>query len=103
MTEQPEKVFFDPSNLELFFLVDSKLSAVDKEQLLQILIGNRDVFAWSVYDAPGVSLDLACHSLNIGPEHRPIVQKRRKLAPERVAIVLKEVERLLTSGAIREV
>ena len=84
-------------------MVDSKLSAVDREQLLQILIGNRDVFAWSVYDALGVSLDLACHSLNIGPEHRPIVQKRRKLAPERVAIVLKEVERLLASGAIREV
>uniref|UniRef100_A0A2N9FTJ7 Uncharacterized protein n=1 Tax=Fagus sylvatica TaxID=28930 RepID=A0A2N9FTJ7_FAGSY len=25
----------------------------------------RDVFAWSVYEAPGVSPDLACHSLNI--------------------------------------
>ena len=30
MIEQPEKVFFDPSNPELFFLVGSKLSAVDK-------------------------------------------------------------------------
>jgi hypothetical protein len=76
MTEQSEKVFSYPSNPELFFLVGSKLFAVDREQLLQILISNRDVFAWSVYDAPGVSPDLACHSLNIGPEHRPIVQKR---------------------------
>ena len=41
--------------------------------------------------------------MNIGPEHKPIVQKRRKLAPERAAIVLKEVERLLASEAIREV
>uniref|UniRef100_A0A2N9GJR4 RNase H type-1 domain-containing protein n=1 Tax=Fagus sylvatica TaxID=28930 RepID=A0A2N9GJR4_FAGSY len=32
-----------------------------------------------------------------------IVQKRRKLALERAAIVLEEVERLLASGAIREV
>ncbi len=76
MTEQPEKVFFDPTNPKLFFLVGSKLSAVDRERLLQILISNRDVFAWSVYDAPGVSSDLACHSLNIGSEHKPIVQKQ---------------------------
>jgi hypothetical protein len=100
MTEQPKKVFFDPSNPEQFFLVDSKLSAVDREQLLQVRISNRDVFAWSVYDAPGVSPELVCHSLNIGSEHRPVVQKRRKLAPERAITVLEEVGRLLASGAI---
>ena len=76
------------------------MSTVDREQLLQILMSNRDVFASSVYDAPGVSPDLACHSLNIGSEHRPIVQKQQKLAPERATIVLEEVERLLASGAI---
>jgi hypothetical protein len=103
MTEQPEKVFFDPSTPESFFLVGSKLSPLDKEELLQTLIDNRDVFAWSIYDAPGVSPNLACHSLNIGPEHRPVVQKRRKLAPKRAIIVLEEVERLLASRAIREV
>jgi hypothetical protein len=103
MTEQPEKVFFDPSNPEQFFLVGSRLFAVDREQLLKILIRNQNVFAWSVYEAPGVSPKLAYHSLNIGSEHRPIVQKRRKLAPERATTVLEEVERLLASGAIREV
>jgi hypothetical protein len=82
MTEQLEKVFFDPSNPEIFFLVGSNLSAIDREQLLRLLISNRDVFAWSVYDAPGVSLNLACHSLNIEPKHKPVAQKQRKLAPE---------------------
>ena len=81
MTEQPEKVFFDSSNPELFFLVGSKLSDVDKEQLLQLLMNNRDVFAWSIYDTSRVSPDLACHTLNIGLEHKPVAQKRRKLAP----------------------
>uniref|UniRef100_A0A2N9GAT2 RNA-directed DNA polymerase n=1 Tax=Fagus sylvatica TaxID=28930 RepID=A0A2N9GAT2_FAGSY len=79
------------------------LAAVKRKGTAEILISNRDVFAWLVYNAPGVSPDLACHSLNIGPEHRPIVQKRRKLAPERATIVLEEVERLLASRAIREV
>ena len=103
MTEQPEKVFFDPSNTELFFLVGSKLSTAEREQLLQLLTNNRDVFAWSVYDAPGVSSDLACHALNIRPKHKPVAQKRRKLASEKATIVLEEVERLLVFGAIREV
>ena len=103
MTEQLEKVFFDPSNLELFFYVGSKLCAIDREQLLQLLISNRDVFAWSIYDALGVSSDLACHALNIGPKHKPVAQKQRKLALEKATIILKEMERLLASGAIREV
>uniref|UniRef100_A0A2N9IY37 Uncharacterized protein n=1 Tax=Fagus sylvatica TaxID=28930 RepID=A0A2N9IY37_FAGSY len=103
VTEQPDKVFFDSSTPEKFFLIGSNLSPVDRECLLQVLIDNQDIFAWSVYDAPGVSPDLASHTLNIKPEHRPVVQKRRKLAPERATIVLEEVERLLASGAIREV
>ena len=73
MTEQPENVFFNPSTPKKFFLVGSKLSPIDREQLLQTLIDNRDVFAWSVYDALGVSPNLACHSLNIGPQHRLVV------------------------------
>jgi hypothetical protein len=84
-------------------LIGSKLSTTDREQLLQLLMSNQDVFTWSVYDALGVSPDLACHILNISPEHKPIAQKRQKLAPERAAIVLEEVERLLESGAIQEV
>jgi hypothetical protein len=103
VTEQPDKVFFDPSTPEKFFLVGSKLSPEDRECLLQVLIDNQDIFAWSVYDAPGVSPDLASHTLNIKPEQRPVGQKRRKLAPEKATIVLEEVERLLASGAIREV
>uniref|UniRef100_A0A2N9FKE2 Uncharacterized protein n=1 Tax=Fagus sylvatica TaxID=28930 RepID=A0A2N9FKE2_FAGSY len=102
MTEQTEKVFFDPSKPELFFLIGSKLSTMDREHLLQILMSNKDVFAWSVYNAPGVSPDLACHSLNIRPEHKPVVQKQRKLAPEKATIVLEETKHLLASRAIRE-
>jgi hypothetical protein len=66
-------------------------------------VKNRDVFAWSIYEAPGVSSNLACHALNIGPSYKPVTQKRRKLAPERATIVLEEVERLLMAGVIREV
>ena len=71
--------------------------------MVRLLIENRDVFAWLVYEAPGVSPDLACYTLNIIPNHRPVAQKRRKLAPKRANIVLEEVKRLLTAGTVREV
>ena len=50
-----------------------------------------------------MSLDLACHSLNISSEAKPVSQKRRKLASERAKIVAKEVDRLLEANAIRPV
>uniref|UniRef100_A0A2N9G5Q6 Integrase catalytic domain-containing protein n=1 Tax=Fagus sylvatica TaxID=28930 RepID=A0A2N9G5Q6_FAGSY len=101
--KDPEKVYFDPSEPEFYFLIGTNLSVDDRQGLVTLLMGFRDVFAWSVYEAPGVSPDLACHSLNISGDAKPVSQKRRKLAPERAEIVAKEVERLLEANAIRSV
>uniref|UniRef100_A0A2N9IKR9 Reverse transcriptase domain-containing protein n=1 Tax=Fagus sylvatica TaxID=28930 RepID=A0A2N9IKR9_FAGSY len=101
--KDPEKVYFDPSEPEFYFLIGTNLSVDDRQGLITLLMGFRDVFAWSVYEAPRVSPDLACHSLNISVKAKPVSQKRRKLAPERADIVAKEVERLLEANAIRSV
>uniref|UniRef100_A0A2N9H092 Integrase catalytic domain-containing protein n=1 Tax=Fagus sylvatica TaxID=28930 RepID=A0A2N9H092_FAGSY len=91
--KDPEKIYFDPSEPEFFFLIGKNLSLVDREELITLLIEFREVFAWSVYEVPGVSPDLACHSLNISSEAKPVSQKRRKLAFKRDEIVAKEVDR----------
>uniref|UniRef100_A0A2N9F8Q6 Reverse transcriptase domain-containing protein n=1 Tax=Fagus sylvatica TaxID=28930 RepID=A0A2N9F8Q6_FAGSY len=101
--KDPEKVYFDPSEPEFYFLIETNLSFGDRQKLITLLMEFREVFAWSVYEAPGVSPDLACHLLNISIEAKPVSQKRRKLAPERADIVAKEVERLLEANAIRSV
>ena len=69
----PEKVFFDTFNPEIYFSIGSSLSSCDQENMIQILVENHDVFAWSVYEAPGATPDLACHVLSIMPNHRLIV------------------------------
>jgi hypothetical protein len=101
--KDPEKVDYDPSKPEFYFLIGTNLSLSDRQELIALFTEFREVFAWSVYEAPGVSPDLACHSLNISIEAKPVSQKRRKLAPERAEIVAKEVERLLEANAIRSV
>ncbi len=101
--EEPEKIQFDSSNPELYFQVGVNLSLSDRDELITLLLEFRDVFAWSVYEAPGVSPDLACHSLAIPPDSKPVQQRRRKLAPKRSEIIMEKVRRLLATEAIRPV
>ena len=101
--EDPEKVQFDPSNPKLYFLVGTNLPLLDRDELVTLLLYFRDVFTWSVYEASGVSPSLACHSLSISSDTKPIIQRRRKLAPERSKIIMEEVGRLLATDAIRPV
>ncbi|KAJ0835617.1 putative nucleotidyltransferase, Ribonuclease H [Helianthus annuus] len=51
----------------------------------------------------GISKDIITHKLGIDRSFKPIHQKWRKFAPERNAIIQKEVDKLLRAGMIREV
>ena len=46
---------------EKFFQVRSQLPQSEREELVQFLKRNFDVFAWSAYEAPGVDPDFICH------------------------------------------
>uniref|UniRef100_A0A2N9HC17 Retrotransposon gag domain-containing protein n=1 Tax=Fagus sylvatica TaxID=28930 RepID=A0A2N9HC17_FAGSY len=52
--KDPEKVYFDPSEPEFYFLIGTNLSMDDRQGLVTLLMEFREVFAWSVYEAPGV-------------------------------------------------
>ena len=43
------------------------------------------------------------HSLNILPEMKPVVQKKRKFAYERQKLIAKEIKKLLDAGFVQEV
>jgi hypothetical protein len=101
--EEPEKIQFDSSNPELYFQVRINLSLPDRDELITLLLEFRDVFTWSVYEAPGVSPNLACHFLAIPPDSKLVQQRRRKLAPERSEIIMEEVRRLLAAEAIQPI
>uniref|UniRef100_A0A2N9HSY3 RNase H type-1 domain-containing protein n=1 Tax=Fagus sylvatica TaxID=28930 RepID=A0A2N9HSY3_FAGSY len=52
-----------------------------RDGLTVLLMEYSDVFAWSPYEAPGVDPAFACHSLNVDPLIRPVVQKGRRISP----------------------
>ena len=50
-----------------FFQVESQLPQQEREELVEFLKQNIDVFAWNTYEAPGVEPDFICHHLNVNP------------------------------------
>ena len=50
---------------EKFTYVSTMLSSEEKEQLQRVLLGNADVFAWSLSDIARIDPTLASHKLNV--------------------------------------
>ncbi|XP_022030759.1 uncharacterized protein LOC110931682 [Helianthus annuus] len=51
----------------------------------------------------GIPRNIAEHELRIPPDIKPVVQKKRSLAPERSLAACQEVENLVSAGILREV
>ena len=62
--EDLEKVVIggDP---ERFFHIRAQMPLPEKEQLVDLLRRNVDVFAWNTYEAPGLDPNFICHHLNV--------------------------------------
>ena len=52
---------------EKFFQVGSQLPQQEREELVEFLKRNINVFAWNAYEAPEVDPDFICHHLNVHP------------------------------------
>jgi hypothetical protein len=75
--------------------IGTRLNNEIREGLVNFLHRNIEVFAWSHEDMPGINPEEIVHVLNVDPDVKPVKQKRRKFAPERVEAITMEVEKLL--------
>ena len=100
--EDLEKVVIgdDP---ERFFQVGAQLPLLEREQLVEFLRKNVDVFAWDAYEAPGVDPNFICHHLNVNPSITPKSQPFQYPPKEYAEAVRNEVAKLKQVGAIKEV
>ena len=100
--EQLERIFIG-NNEEKFFQVRVHLPPWEKEELVNFLRKNIDVFAWSAYEAPGVDPGFICHHLNVNPSVAPKRQSLWRLSKEHSNAVEDEVLKLKWVGAIKKV
>ena len=54
-----------------FFQIRAKLPPQEKEELVEFLKRNTDVFAWDACNAPGIDPAFICHHLNVNPSITP--------------------------------
>ena len=88
---------------EKFFQVSAQLPPQEKEELVEFLKKNVDVFTWNAYEAPGVNPSFICHHLNVNPSITPKKQPSRRSSKEHSDTVKDEVAKLKQAGAIKEV
>ena len=88
---------------EKFFQIGAKLPPQEKEELVEILKRNIDVFAWDACDALGINPAFICHHLNVNPSITPKKQSPQRLSREHVEAIREEVMKLKRAGAIKEV
>ena len=88
---------------EKFFQIKAKLPPQEKEELVEFLKRNTDVFAWDACDAPGINLAFICHHLNVNPSFTPKKQSPRCPSREHAEAIKEEVMKLKCAGAIKEV
>ena len=76
---------------------------LEREQLVEFLRKNVDVFAWDAYEALGVDPNFICHHLNVNPSVILKRQPPRRPSKEHIEAVKNEVIKLKQAGAIKEV
>ncbi|XP_072064573.1 uncharacterized protein [Arachis hypogaea] len=86
-----------------FTFVNKNLPHELKEPLIEMIRANRDLFAWTPADMPGIDPKVISHHLAVKAEARPVAQRRRKMSAERAEEVAKQTAGLLEAGFIREV
>ena len=75
----------------------------EREELIDFLRKNIDVFVWSAYEAPRVDSNFIFHRFNVNPSAIPKKQPPRRSSKEHSDAIKEEVLKLKQAGAIKEV
>ena len=88
---------------EKFFQVRVQLLPQEKQELIEFLQKNVDVFAWNAYEAPGIDPDFICHHLNVNLSITPRKQPPMRSSKDHYEAVKNKVTKFKQAGAIKEV
>ena len=70
--EKLEEVFLDDSNHERTTKIGTLVSPAIRQELTAFLRSNRDIFASTYEDMPGIDPSVIIHRLNVSPSFPPI-------------------------------
>lgn len=97
--EEMEEIQID--ELDKKIKIGLQLPREIRGELVNFLQSNKDVFASTHEEMPGIDPSVIVHQLNVDPNSKPVKQKRRSFAPEYNQAAVEEVEKLLQAGFIK--
>ncbi|XP_071715269.1 uncharacterized protein [Rutidosis leptorrhynchoides] len=95
--EEDNMVVVNPKYVDQKIKIGAELNAEIRRKIVQLLVAYMNVFAWIEQDMTGVPRNVAEHRLNANPTLKPIVQKRRGMAPDRMKWLSAEVAKLVNA------
>ncbi|XP_030950171.1 probable WRKY transcription factor 26 [Quercus lobata] len=87
---------------EKFFQIGVQIPPQEKEELIEFLRRNVDVFTWNAYEAPRVDPSFICHHLNVNPSVTPKKQPPQRSSKDHSDAVKDEMIKLKQARAIKE-
>jgi hypothetical protein len=73
---------------------------VETQQLMKLLLENKEAFAWDYIDMKGISPELCTHRIYIKEDCRPICQSQCRMNPNLREILKEELKKLFNAGFI---
>ncbi|GKV30660.1 hypothetical protein SLEP1_g39449 [Rubroshorea leprosula] len=101
--EDVEEVQIDDRDQSRKTQIGTKLNPEERAELIAFLQANKDVFAWTSVDMPGIPTSVSQHKLSTTPLKKPVAQKRCLFGGEKLQVIKEEVEKLLQAGFVRRV
>ena len=90
-------------DVEKFFQVGAKLPPQEKEELVEFLKRNINMFARDACDTPRIDPDFIFHHLNVNPSITPKKQLPQRPSREHAEAIREDVMKLKHTNAIKEV
>ncbi|GJR00456.1 hypothetical protein Tco_0523440 [Tanacetum coccineum] len=98
-----EDVVINPAFPDQRVTIGTQFSSACRNQLIELLKNNNDVFAWQPSYMVGIPRRISQHALSVDPSVTPVAQKRTILGQEKSKAMMKEVAEWLRAGIVRPV
>ena len=82
-----EQVSLEEERPEHTVQLGEDMTALDRQSQLSLLRGYKGVFAFGPEEMPSITTTVIEHRLNMDPRHRPAIQKKRHMGPERAGLI----------------
>ncbi|KAL0439650.1 UNVERIFIED_CONTAM: hypothetical protein Slati_2448000 [Sesamum latifolium] len=76
-----------PSDSGKVTKIGSKMKEDVRDQVVNCLRKNKDIFAWTPQDLEGIDPDVITHHLNLDPNIKSVKQKKQHFRPEKDKII----------------